>query len=85
MFSGGGQTLSGRTLGMSPTSSSKGKHKEIPSTHIWGIEGRVLGSSSAGIPRPSDHSRKVHSRERSLTPDFGVDDDDDVIMISDDE
>jgi len=70
---------------MLPTSSSKGKHKEIPSAHIWGAEGRTLGSSSAGMPRPLDCSRKVPLRERSLTPDFGVDDDDDVIMISDDE
>jgi len=70
---------------MSPASSSKGKYKEIPSAHIWGAEGRTLGSGSADMPRPSDRSRKVPLRERSPTPDFGVDDDDDVIMISDDE
>ena len=82
MFSGAGQTLNGRTLGMSPTSSSKGKYKEKPNTHIWGAEGRALGSGSA---RLSNHSKKVPLREPSPTFDFGVDDDDDVIMISDDE
>jgi len=70
---------------MSPTSQSKEKHQEIPSAHTWGAEGRILGSGSAGMPGPSDRSRKVPLRERSPTPDFGVDDDDDVIMISDDE
>ncbi|KAJ3565010.1 hypothetical protein NP233_g7916 [Leucocoprinus birnbaumii] len=93
-FGGAGQTLNGRTLGTSqaPSSSEKGKQKEKQSTHTWGTGGQalgsrntVLGAGGASVPRLPNRNKRAPSRERSPTPDFGVDDDDDVIMISDDD
>lgn len=66
----------GRSLGSRPTN---------------GVGARTLGASGlvglggASIPRPPLHSgRKPPGRERSPTPDYGVDDDDDVIEIDSD-
>ncbi|KAF5358463.1 hypothetical protein D9756_001481 [Leucocoprinus leucothites] len=93
-FGGTGQTLSGRSLGMSQTASSSEKEKQEgkQSSHHWGTGGQALGSKNAvlgaggaNVPRLPNRSKRELSRERSPTPDFGVDDDDDVIMISDDE
>ena len=45
----------------------------------------VLGVGGASIPRPPQRSgKKPARRERSPTPDYGVDDDDDVIVIDSD-
>ncbi|KAF9454577.1 UFD1-domain-containing protein [Macrolepiota fuliginosa MF-IS2] len=92
-FGGSGQTLNGRTLSTPQSSSSdKGKEKAIMNSHDWGSSGQALGSRNAivgaggaSIPRPPNRTKKALGKERSPTPDFGVDDDDDVIMISDDE
>ncbi|KXN86916.1 Ubiquitin fusion degradation protein 1, partial [Leucoagaricus sp. SymC.cos] len=92
-FGGAGQTLNGRTLGTSQSStSSKGKEKAKEGTHNWGPGGQALGSKTvavgaggASVPRLLNRNRREPSRERSPTPDFGIDDDEDVVMISDDE
>jgi ubiquitin fusion degradation protein 1 len=93
-FGGAGHTLNGRTLSTSQpsSSSSKGKQKEKESTHDWGHSGHALGwknvavgAGGASIPRLPSRKRREESSERSPTPDFGVDDDEDVIMISDDD
>ncbi|KAF7778649.1 hypothetical protein Agabi119p4_2994 [Agaricus bisporus var. burnettii] len=92
-FSGSGQTLNGRTMDSSKASSSeKGKEKEPTKSYSWGSGGHALGSRNtavgaggASVPRPQNRSKRPVQKERSPTPDFGVDDDDDVIMISDDE
>jgi len=68
-------TGQGRSLGSRPTN---------------GVGGRTFNTSLVGvggatIPRPPQRSgRKPPGRERSPTPDFGVDDDDDVIEIDSD-
>ncbi|PPQ93277.1 hypothetical protein CVT25_015275 [Psilocybe cyanescens] len=94
-FSGSGNTLSGRSNARpSASSDSKGKAKaESASTHTWGSSGQALGRKpvspkgpvgvgGARVPQPPQRrSKKV---ERSPTPeDWGVDDDD-VIMIDSD-
>ena len=75
------------------SSSSKGKAKESSSesTHVWGTSGNRLNTGSASrqsrgatVPQPRQQipQKKV---ERSPSPDWGVDDDDDdVIMIDSD-
>jgi len=89
VFSGAGQSLSGKS---NPApSTTKGKEKEKSSdqnsTASWGSSGQTLGARSAGaggasIPRPP-HRNKEPKKERSPTPDWGVDDED-VIMIDSD-
>ena len=65
----------GRSLGSRPTN---------------GLGARTLGAGLVGIggasiPRPPQRSgKKPPGRERSPTPDYGVDDDDDVIVIDSD-
>jgi ubiquitin fusion degradation protein 1 len=93
LFSGSGNTLNGRSAG---TGSSKGKEKAAPqqssSLASWGTAGQTLGRRSgptevgaggASVPRPPRRNTKQQEKERSPTPDFGVDDDD-VIMIDSD-
>ncbi|KAJ8078876.1 ubiquitin fusion degradation protein [Marasmius tenuissimus] len=96
-FGGSGVTLNGQRSQPS-SSSKKGKEKETQpeSTYSWSGTGNSLGSSvpnevgrvgagGARVPRlPQRQSTKQQQRERSPTPDFGVDDDDDVIMIDSD-
>ncbi|EPQ58304.1 UFD1-domain-containing protein [Gloeophyllum trabeum ATCC 11539] len=94
-FTGAGNTLIGRS---SQSQASKGKGKEQESTSSqgpvkeWG-KGQTLasptpaalGAGGARVPRPPQRGNaKQKHRERSLTPDFGVDDDDDVIIIDSD-
>ncbi|KNZ78395.1 Ubiquitin fusion degradation protein 1, partial [Termitomyces sp. J132] len=94
-FSGSGNTLSGRNTQPS-AASSKGKEKEnapVQSSHNWTGTGQTLGRSvprelgsvgagGARIPRPPQRNKKGKEKERSPSPDWGVDDDD-VIMIYD--
>ncbi|KAF9013911.1 ubiquitin fusion degradation protein UFD1-domain-containing protein [Cyathus striatus] len=99
-FGGSGQTLNGRPQPSRTTASPKGKEnleKDPSSTnnHTWGSSGQTLGSRNtprelgptgaggARIPRLPERQKKER-RPRSPTPDFGVDDDDDVIMIDSD-
>jgi len=91
-FSGSGNTLSGRS-NPKQSNSSKGKAKESSSesTHVWGTAGNRLDTGSASrqsrgamVPQPRQQipQKKI---ERSPSPDWGVDDDDDdVIMIDSD-
>jgi ubiquitin fusion degradation protein 1 len=68
-------TGQGRSLGSRPTN---------------GVDRRTFGSGLVGVggasvPRLSQRSgKKPRRRERSPTPDFGIDDDDDVIVIDSD-
>ncbi|KAG5653838.1 hypothetical protein H0H81_010111 [Sphagnurus paluster] len=97
-FTGSGHTLSGRNA-QSQASSSKGKEKEkppVPSASSWGGSGQTLGARNiprelgpvgaggARVPRPPQRNvKKEKEKERSPSPDWGVDDDD-VIMIDSD-
>ncbi|KAG7092549.1 hypothetical protein E1B28_008898 [Marasmius oreades] len=91
-FSGSGNTLNGLQTHSSSTS-TKGKEKEAEetSTHSWTGTGNMLGTNEIGrvgaggarVPRPPQR-QSTRQKERSPTPDFGVDDDDDVIMIDSD-
>jgi len=81
-------------------SSNKGKSKEKQTTESsasWTGEGRTLGSSApremgtvgaggARVPRVPQRNSKGKAKERSPSPDidWGVDDDEDVIMIDSD-
>ncbi|KAF8163390.1 ubiquitin fusion degradation protein I [Crassisporium funariophilum] len=95
-FSGSGNTLSGRSNPAQSTNNDvKGKKKATTaeSSHSWGTPGNTLGMNSipreigpvgaggARVPRPPQ--RNNTKKERSPTPDWGVDDDD-VIMIDSD-
>ena len=95
LFSGSGNTLSGRS-NPNQSNSSKGKAKESSSesTHVWGTSGNRLNTGSASrqsrgagdviVPKSRQQipQKKI---ERSPSPDWGVDDDDDdVIMIDSD-
>ncbi|KAL0946632.1 hypothetical protein HGRIS_012829 [Hohenbuehelia grisea] len=96
-FHGAGNTLSGRSLTPSAPSSSKGKEKEKPPAATWTGAGQTLGSrptisqsgpvgaGGARVPTlPQRNSKqKEKEKERSPSPDWGVDDDD-VIMIDSD-
>ncbi|KAH9035331.1 ubiquitin fusion degradation protein I [Lactarius pseudohatsudake] len=65
----------GRSLGSRPTNGVGGRS----------LGTGLLGVGGASIPRPPQRSgRKPPGRERSPTPDYGVDDDDDVIVIDSD-
>lgn len=66
----------GRSLGSRPTNGVGAR--------TFGAGG-LVGVGGASIPRPPLRSgRKPPGRERSPTPDYGVDDDDDVIVIDSD-
>ncbi|KAF8643806.1 hypothetical protein AX16_008824 [Volvariella volvacea WC 439] len=89
-FLGAGQTLTGR--GTAPQ--SKGKERaDKPSTHSWTGQGQTLGSRSTTINRTGPVGvggalipqvpKRQPKKERSPTPDFGVDDDDDIPIDSD--
>jgi ubiquitin fusion degradation protein 1 len=91
-FSGSGKTLKGTAPSAVSSSSTKGKAKEeTPSSDTWGSGGHKLGqpvSYGAGgaripqIPRRQG-TKKEPERERSPTPDFGVDEDDIIDVDSD--
>ncbi|KAF9469156.1 ubiquitin fusion degradation protein I [Collybia nuda] len=82
-----------------PSSSTKGKEKETePATNntvAWGGSGQItsrrsvsqevgpVGAGGARIPRVPTRNQKQKQKERSPSPDWGVDDDD-VIMIDSD-
>ena len=69
-------TGQGRSLGSRPTNGVGGARMLGPG---------LVGVGGASIPRPPQRSgRKPPRRERSPTPDYGVDDDDDVIVIDSD-
>ena len=85
--------MSGRS-NPNQSNSSKGKAKESSSesTHVWGTSGNILNTGSASrqsrgaggviVPQERIPQKKI---ERSPSPDWGVDDDDDdVIMIDSD-
>jgi len=95
LFSGSGNTLSGRS-NPNQSNSSKGKAKESSSesTHVWGTSGNTLNAGSASsqprgaggglVPQPRQRIPQKEI-ERIPSPDWGVDDDDeDVIMIDSD-
>lgn len=85
-FTGSGNTLSGRpppggSMGDSGSSVEKvnNKTKEEPeSEKKWG-SGQTLGKG----PTAGSQSAKQKQKERSPTPDWGVDDDDVIIIDSD--
>uniref|UniRef100_A0A0W0FLH9 Putative ubiquitin fusion degradation protein I n=1 Tax=Moniliophthora roreri TaxID=221103 RepID=A0A0W0FLH9_MONRR len=94
-FTGSGNTLNGHQT----SASTKGKANETNSKALsssWTGQGNTLGNSvpreigmvgvgGARVPRPPQRQGTQQvQRERSPTPDFGVDDDDDVIMIDSD-
>ncbi|THU88403.1 UFD1-domain-containing protein [Dendrothele bispora CBS 962.96] len=98
-FTGSGHSLNGRPLpnSQSISSSNKGKAKEKSSeaSASWTSEGRTLsgnipreiGTVGAGGARvPPQRNSKGKAKERSPSPDidWGVDDDEDVIMIDSD-
>ena len=65
----------GRSLGSRPTNGAGARS----------LGAGLVGVGGASIPRPPHRSaRKPSRRERSPTPDYGVDDDDDVIVIDSD-
>ena len=65
----------GRSLGSRPTNGAGAQS----------LGAGLVGVGGASIPRPPQRSAKKPSRrERSPTPDYGVDDDDDVIVIDSD-
>ncbi|KAG6868724.1 hypothetical protein C0993_011662 [Termitomyces sp. T159_Od127] len=92
-FSGSGKTLSGRTQASAVTA-SKGKEKEDKPLYNWAGTGQTLGQSvprelgpvgagGARVPKlPHRNKKQKEKKERSPSPDWGVDDDD-VIMIYD--
>lgn len=80
--------MSGRSNpSQSNPSKGKGKESSSESTYVWGVSGNKLnagsisrGAGGARVPQPPQ--RKP---QRSPSPDWGVDDDDDdVIMIDSD-
>ncbi|KAF8586528.1 UFD1-domain-containing protein [Ramaria rubella] len=86
-FIGSGNTLSGRqppgrSAGNSSSSSGKGKAKlkEEPEKE-WGT-GQTLGNRRPAPTSPVP-KQKQKQRERSVTPDWGVDDDDVIVIDSD--
>ncbi|KAH8835101.1 ubiquitin fusion degradation protein I [Flagelloscypha sp. PMI_526] len=97
-FSGSGATLNGRSTGSSSAAKGKGKEKENKQeSKDWGSLGggntlgqavpREIGQVGAGgarVPRPRTKPKEAPKRERSPTPDWGVDSDDDAIMVDSD-
>jgi len=89
-FGGAGSTLTGRSNpapGPSAASSSSQATVKKETTHEWGSAGHTLGATRAGkgasTSQPSQR-KPPPPKERSPTPDFGVDDDDDAIMFDSD-
>jgi ubiquitin fusion degradation protein 1 len=95
-FTGTGRTLNSRSMTTPAVNSAKGKGKaedDSDSKYSWGSSGQTLGSRSSTSqstvnqgPRgviPPRRNAKMKQRERSPTPDWGVDDDD-VIMVDSD-
>ncbi|KIM49341.1 hypothetical protein M413DRAFT_438526 [Hebeloma cylindrosporum] len=98
-FSGSGNTLSGRFNTVQASSSNaKGKSKSsepASDSHAWGSSGQALGrrtlpqngpvgAGGARVPQAPQRNNKKVVEQRSPTPeDWGVDDDD-VIMIDSD-
>ncbi|PFH54271.1 hypothetical protein AMATHDRAFT_544 [Amanita thiersii Skay4041] len=98
-FNGAGHQLNGKSISQKSQSSSSVKGKEREGSNLnysWGDSGRKLGSKysepmkpvkygagGASVPEPPSRNKKVPERKRSPTPDWGVDDDD-VIMIDSD-
>ncbi|TFK76302.1 UFD1-domain-containing protein [Pluteus cervinus] len=96
-FSGAGNSLNGRGS-TQPASKGKEKEKSSVSWGSGGQklgarstvnEGGPVGAGGAAIPRvpqrPGTRGKqpKEKEKERSPTPDFGVDDDDDIVIDSD--
>ncbi|KAF7305015.1 Ubiquitin fusion degradation protein 1 [Mycena kentingensis (nom. inval.)] len=98
-FSGSGNTLNGRqTASTSAKGKEKEKASEQSTSSSWATlsgPGNTLGASvprhlgpvgagGASVPRvPQRNKSKVEEKERSPTPDFGVDDDDIMDIDSD--
>ncbi|KAF7440682.1 ubiquitin fusion degradation protein [Pleurotus ostreatus] len=90
-FQGPGNTLTGRGPSAASTSQGKGKEKAVDSTsHSWGSSGQSLGartlqSNNSSRVNNAPPSKKAKAKQRSPSPehDWGVDDDD-VIMIDSD-
>lgn len=82
-FTGSGHTLSGRPpaavsvadSGSSTNRKDKSKAEQEAEEKDWGM-GQTLGSRGSGGSRPQQ-------KERSPTPDWGVDDDDVIVIDSD--
>jgi ubiquitin fusion degradation protein 1 len=64
-------TGQGRSLGSRPSNGVD--------TRTFGL----VGVGGASVPRLSQRSKKPRHRERSPTPDFGIDDDDVIVIDSD--
>lgn len=98
-FVGAGNTLSGRNSQTQPSfSKGKEKENALAkrSSTTWGGTGQTLGASNiprelgpvgaggARVPRlPRRDSKKEKEKERSPSPDWGVDDDDVIMSDSD--
>jgi ubiquitin fusion degradation protein 1 len=95
-FSGEGRTLHSMSMATPTVNSAKGKGKADENScdgYSWGSSGQTLGSrpsashSTVGQgtrgDTPPRRNAKMKQKERSPTPDWGVDDDD-VIMIDSD-
>ncbi|GLB34864.1 putative ubiquitin fusion degradation protein UFD1 [Lyophyllum shimeji] len=96
-FAGAGNTLSGRTIQTQPSKGKEKENAPVTtSSTSWAGTGETLGANNiprelgpvgaggARIPRlPRRESTKEKEKERSPSPDWGVDDDD-VIMIDSD-
>lgn len=87
-FGGTGRSLTGRAV----PQVTHDKPEDRSKSYKWGSSGQSLGSSKkqvgqgsgrAALPSPSSRNSKSKQKERSPTPDWGVDDDD-VIMIDSD-
>jgi len=97
-FGGTGHSVDGRAVAQASnaTSSATGRSEDQSTSHNWGTSGQVLSSrSSVGMKQVSQGAGKVaprsspqknpksKQRERSPSPDWGVDEDE-VIMIDSD-
>ena len=65
-----------------------GQGRSLGSRPSNGVDTRTFGASLVGVggasvPRLSQRSKKPRRRERSPTPDFGIDDDDVIVIDSD--
>ncbi|KAF6764061.1 ubiquitin fusion degradation protein UFD1-domain-containing protein [Ephemerocybe angulata] len=95
-FASAGNTLTGRST--QPSSSKPKEEKpaeEAKPAHTWGTSGHTLGSRSAPrsngplgaggarAPQVPQRKNKQPVKERSPTPDFGVDDDEIIDIDSD--
>ncbi|KAF8623540.1 hypothetical protein AX15_006316 [Amanita polypyramis BW_CC] len=83
-FSGAGRSLNDRSAPQTSQAANSVKDKVEASKHEWGKSGQTLRTASSGgkTSSPQRYS-KAKQRRRSPTPDWGVDDDD-VIMIDSD-